>query len=138
MEGIGSLPREVQGRILTYYLGNSFARYSYLKSVFSGQEFAHLSELVDISFMPERTHLHFRPQIQDELGLDETDDIQFVRISRVISRAGRYSGCVLAIEEICSDAHNWENGRFGLLSEKFGWFRVVQFLPAGNTWVFQS
>ena len=136
MAAISSLPQEIQGIILTYYMGNSFARYSFLKHVFSGEQFVELSHLVDMSFRPTVYKLYLRQSIVSDLGLRESDDIQWVDISTVIRLSGRYSGLVEQIQRICSDAVQWCRGRLALTGGHLGWYFVASFEPLGNRWDF--
>ena len=136
MADISSLPREIQGIILTHYMGNSFARYSYMKSVFAGDNYMELSNLVDSSFSPTVHELYIRDTVVEELHLESNDHIQSINISAIIRVAGRYSGLVKQIEFICSDALNWQRGRLRISRRTLGWYTVVSFEPVGNVWVF--
>lgn len=137
MERISELPLELQGHILSHYMKNSFPRYSYLKTVFAGNGSEHMLQLVNRSFKPLSRNIYIRDRVCDSISLSKTlGNEEWVEIEDLIREAGRSSGLIIAIENMCADALNWERGRICLRTSSFGWFRVLEFSPYADTWDF--
>ena len=136
MDNLGDLPEEVQCMVLKYYLGDSIARYFYLKSVFVGDGFARQWEMVERSFFPKRRDLHIVPDVRDRLTFRHTQGRSLqVSIANVIDVAGMGSGLVMAIEDMCSGWLEWEMGSIRISRGKVNnMYDVIELFPLNGQW----
>ena len=131
MDNIAYLPEEVQCLVLRYYLGDSIALFSYLMSVFWGEQFAEQRQLVRRAFSPRYWSIHINPEVRSRLTYtNRSARWQQVSITLIITVAGRYSGLVLAIGNMCAGALEWEMGHIVISREEYlNWQTVLRFIP---------
>ena len=140
MDNIADLPEEVQCLVLRYYLGDSIALFSYLMSVFWGEQFAEQRQLVRRAFSPRYWSIHINPEVRSRLTFtNRFARWQQVSITLIITVAGRYSGLVLAIENMWAGALEWEMGDISISREEVNNLHIViQFFPSNGNWLVSS
>ena len=134
-----SLPRQLQEYIVQTYLGDSYARLSYLNTIFQGHEYYDMRVLIADSFEPTNARLHFNEGVAEDLNISTAESgYQRLSISRIVNVSGQSSGLTHSVFRLVGDHTDWLQGSLLLkLPCYLGWMQVAEYTSRTTAWDFK-
>ena len=132
------MPREIQRRLISTYLGDSFSKFAYLNAVFAANQ--EMTVLIHESFSPKRRAIYLRPSVMERLSLS-TEHRSFPRITirRLLRATASGSGVMLAVFDMVASHTDWLEGELlfdGPSAD--GWLEVLEYRSSTTRWDFQT